>query len=301
MKYSKIKQGFICLLWAGCMIPVNAQPGPKPGVFYAITGKNLKDTSWLFGTYHLINDSYLKEIPRVSHAFTNAQTTVVEVILDSGELAVANGKALLQNKQLSQLLDKGFVDSLDVLLKENIGQGIEQFQPLKPMMVMLSFSIFNLMKDNSAILGKYTGLPLDAHFVAASKSAGKKTIALETLTEQMDFLFNHLPDEEQAAMLQAFIRNKELSLKMGNDLLKAYFENDIEKIYHSYEASVKISGDMRFLITDRNNTWMKVLPSIVSKQSVFIAVGALHLAGPHGIVKQLQNEGYTVTAQNMTW
>lgn len=301
MKPINIKQTAAVVLLAVCFLYHDVQAQSKAGVFYAITGKNLKDTSWLFGTYHLINDSYLKEIPRVSHAFTNAQTTVVEVILDSAELAVANGKALLQNKQLSQLLDKGFVDSLDVLLKENIGQGIEQFQPLKPMMVMLSFSMFNLMKDNGAILGKYTGLPLDAYFVAASKSAGKKTIALETLREQMDFLFNHLSDEEQAAMLQTFIRNKEEGLKMGNDLLKAYFENDIEKIYDSYEASVKISGDMRFLVTDRNNNWMKVLPSIISKQSVFIAVGALHLAGPHGIVKQLQNEGYTVTAQNMTW
>ena len=29
----------------------------KPGIFYAITGKGLKDTSWLFGTFHLVNNS----------------------------------------------------------------------------------------------------------------------------------------------------------------------------------------------------------------------------------------------------
>ena len=33
----------------------------------------------------------------------------------------------------------------------------------------------------------------------------------------------------------------------------------------------------------------------MAKESQFIAVGALHLAGPFGLVLQLQELGYTVT------
>lgn len=32
------------------------------------------------------------------------------------------------------------------------------------------------------------------------------------------------------------------------------------------------------------------------KESQFIAVGALHLSGPSGLVKQLQDMGYTLTS-----
>ena len=86
---------------------------------------------------------------------------------------------------------------------------------------------------------------------------------------------------------------------MGNDLLKIYFENDISKIYRIYQESIKENGDMDFLIKKRNDNWMQTLPALFKKQSNFVAVGALHLAGPDGLVEQLKKMGYTVTAQNL--
>ena len=40
---------------------------------------------------------------------------------------------------------------------------------------------------------------------------------------------------------------------------------------------------------------MKKRPGIVGNQSTFIAVGALHLPGKDGLIKQLQQKGYTLT------
>ena len=297
---SKIVKQIIVRLLLFAVTGVNyIQAQIKPGVFYAVTGNGIKDTSWLFGTYHLINDSYLNEIPAVLNAFKKAKHLVVEVIIDSSELATANSKALLQNKQLSELLDKGFADSLDAELKATIGQGIEQFQAFKPMTIMLTLSMINLMKDNQPILKKYTGIPLDASFVAKSKSSGKAVTALETINQQMDLLFNTISDEEQTVMLKLFLRNKEQNMKLGNDLLKIYFENDINKIYSIYQESIKATGDMDFLIKKRNDHWIQVLPVLFKKESNFVAVGALHLAGPDGLVEQFKKLGCTVTAQNL--
>ena len=299
MKSKIVKQILIRLLLVAVTGVSYIQAQVKPGVFYAVTGNGIKDTSWLFGTYHLINDSYLNETTAVLNAFEKAKHLVVEVIIDSSELASANSKALLQNKQLAELLDKGFADSLDTELKATIGQGIEQFQTLKPMTVMLTLSMVNLMKDNQPILKKYTGIPLDASFVAKSKSSGKAATALETINEQMDLLFNTISDEQQVTMLKLFLRNKEQHIKMGNDLLNIYFENDISKIYRIYQESIKATGDMDFLIKKRNDNWMQTLPALFKKQSNFVAVGALHLAGPDGLVEQFKKLGYTVTAQNL--
>lgn len=51
----------------------------------------------------------------------------------------------------------------------------------------------------------------------------------------------------------------------------------------------------RMLIDDRNADWLKQLSSILPSESVFIAVGAGHLIGDTGLIKELQKAGYTVT------
>ncbi|MBC7826414.1 MAG: TraB/GumN family protein [Chitinophagaceae bacterium] len=299
MKNNIIKKIFCFLLFVTIIHGYNIQAQEKAGVFYSVTGKGNTDTSWLFGTYHLINDSYLNETPAVLNAFKQSKRLVVEVIIDSSDMATANTKAQLQNKKLTQLLDQGMADSLDAELKATVGQGIEQFQTFKPMAVMLSLSLINLMRDNQSILQKYPGTPMDASFVAKSKLNKQEITALETMNQQMDLLFNAISDEDQAKMLKVFLQNKEQNRKLGNELLRIYFENDISAIYKIYLESIKDSHDMDFLIKQRNDNWMQSLPALFRQQSNFVAVGALHLAGPDGLVEQFRKMGYKVTPQNI--
>jgi hypothetical protein len=51
------------------------------------------------------------------------------------------------------------------------------------------------------------------------------------------------------------------------------------------------------LVTGRNQRWLKVLESSLSKSGkpVFVIVGAGHLAGPGNLVSALREEGYKVT------
>jgi uncharacterized protein len=293
----KLLHLLLFLIAVGAYQQTKAQQKTTDGVFYSITKPGIKDTSWLFGTYHLINESYLQTTPQVIRAFNKSANVVVEVVIDSSELTTANSKALLQNKKLSALLQKPFADSLDNELKTNVGAGLAQMDVYKPMMVMLTLSMVNLMKDNQEVLSKYTGQPLDVSFVTNGKKQQKLISPLENITQQMDFLFNTLDDEKQAVMLQDFLRNKEAGIKVGNDLLKSYFENDIHKIEALYQASLNTGADMDFLVKARNKNWMKRLPTLIQKQSNFIAVGAMHLCGEDGLINQLRKLGYTVTAQ----
>ncbi|MBL0358074.1 MAG: TraB/GumN family protein [Chitinophagaceae bacterium] len=271
----------------------------QAGVFYTVTGNGLKDTSYLFGTYHLIKSSYLENKTAVQHAFNKAKGIVVETIIDSSQLMAANAKGLLQKKELKGLLGNHFADTLDAELKGSIGAGLDQFNSLKPMTVMITLSLVQLMKDNAAVMNGYSGSALDVSFAENGKAAGKIITPLETIFEQMDFLFNSLSDEQQAEYLKLFIRNKSENTKMGNELLQAYLDNDLAAMHRVYEKGINISGDMEFLVTGRNNNWMKVLPGLMKNQSQFIAVGALHLCGKTGLVDQLQQMGFKVTAINL--
>jgi len=50
------------------------------------------------------------------------------------------------------------------------------------------------------------------------------------------------------------------------------------------------------LLKDRNLNWITQLPAIMQQQPTFIAVGAGHLVGDYGLIKQLRLKGYKVTA-----
>jgi uncharacterized protein len=298
-------QPFIITLVVICMClahpSVQAQTvANKPGIFYAVTGNGLKDTSWLFGTYHLVKSSYLDGLPVVKKAFDKAKGVVVEIIMDESSQQLAQKASLLQNNTLKSLLDKPFADSLDAELKAELGAGIDQLNQLKPISVMLTLSMVYATKYNDSQIAKYTGLPLDLNFVAEGKKSGKDIGALETLASQMDLLFNTLTEAAQVSTLKVFLRNKKMAQQEGNELLAAWFKQDLDRLYKVIERSRTLYGmgdtDYYYLMNDaRNINWMKKLPGLLAQQSQFVAVGALHLMGPNGLVEQLRKQGYTVT------
>jgi uncharacterized protein len=267
----------------------------KPGIFYAITGKGLKDTSWLFGTFHLVNGSYLDEIPQAKEKFIKSKGAVVELVIDSSQIQAAQIHTVMKDNMLTDLLEPALLDSLDKELKNNLGAGVEVFNQWKPMNVTLVLSIVHMMRNNEAKLKKYSGPALDAFFASDGKQRGKNITALETIEEQMNLLFNSKTNVEQAGELKTFLRNKTAMLQSGDELLNAWFNNDMESMNAIYQKTRELSGEMDQLVKERNLRWMKTLPGLMKKESQFIAVGALHLPGEYGLVDQLKQSGYTVT------
>jgi len=84
-------------------------------------------------------------------------------------------------------------------------------------------------------------------------------------------------------------------ISQGNELIENWFKHDLEKMYSVSEKGMAVFGNENDFLNNRNNKWMKTIPGLLKKESQFIAVGALHLAGPSGLVKQLEALGYTLT------
>lgn len=266
----------------------------NPGIFYSVTKPNVKDTSYLFGTYHLVKDSYLSEFSNVKKALTNSKGVIVETILDPTDMQRVQAMGMMQNKLITDFLNKPLTDSLNAELTSTLGVDLTVFNQLKPINVVLTLSMVHLM-NNNLLLQQFTGQALDAHFADFGKNNGKNVTTLETIDEQMDILFNKMSEQEQADQLIYFLRNKAFMIQMGDELLKSWFDNDMDKIYAVYEKLSEVSGQSDFLLKTRNDQWMKVLPKLIEKESQFVAVGALHLGGPDGLIAQLQQKGYKVT------
>lgn len=293
MKQKTFKHGVLALL-SILLFQAFADAQEKAGIFYRVTGNGLKDTSYLFGTYHLVNNSYLDELPAVQKAFNNAKGVVVEIIMDTAKLRSANAAGMMQ-QSLAELLDAPFRDSLNAELK-SIGFDMQKVNNFKPVNVVLTLSIVHLIRSNGAVLRKYSGLPLDGYFAKTGASMGKSVTALETIEEQMNTLFNSASIEEQLQGLKSFVRNRKEMVRLGDELVNGWFAGDLDKMNELYETTLALSGEEDRLLKQRNLNWMNVLPGLLEKQSQFIAVGALHLAGNYGLVALLRQKGYSVTA-----
>lgn len=285
----------ICLFGLLPAFSVKAQEASRQSNFYAITGNGLKDTSWLFGTYHLVKSSYLDEVPAVVNAFNTAKAVAVELVLDPSKVNAAASMGLLQNNTLSDLLDQPFEDSLDKELTATMGVGLTQFNQLKPINVAISLSMVYMVTDPKSPLLQYSGSMLDGYFAEKGKMTGKTITEFETIEEQMNLLFNSATNEEQVNQLKLFLRNKTEMINQGNELIDYWFKHDLDKMYAVAEKGLAVFGNEQDLLKKRNDQWMKTIPGLLKKESQFIAVGALHLAGPSGLVRQLQDLGYTLT------
>ncbi len=62
------------------------------------------------------------------------------------------------------------------------------------------------------------------------------------------------------------------------------------------EARVESAEYFEQLLRKRNQSWLSLLTPQLQKESTFVAVGALHMAGPEGLVQQLQSSGFEVKA-----
>lgn len=241
-------------------ITANAQETKQQSNFYAITGNGLRDTSWLFGTYHLVKSSYLDEIPVVVQAFNKANAVAVELVPDSSKTVAAASMGLLKDKTLADLLDKPFKDSLDKELRTTLGVGIEQINQLKPVNVALTLSMVYLLTDMKSPLQKYSGSLLDGYFAEKGKLAGKKITEFETIEEQMNILFNSATNEQQVNQLKYFLRNKSDMINQGNELIENWFKHDLEKMYSVSEKGLAVFGNENEFLNNRNDRWMKILP-----------------------------------------
>lgn len=287
----------VAIIFASCASHVREKNSEK-SLLWKISGNGLKQPSYLFGTYHLLGDKFLSEVPEVQQPFAEAKGVVVELVLDSARMvSVMMQKAIMTNHTLSSLLSPSDFHLVDSVLRGLSGYELKTFDMFKPAQVSMMLMLFQAQKENGAELQKYAGTPLDVHFANVAKKNGTPVTALETMEQQFDMFFNHFTVEEQAKQLVELVKQDDTTAKFSVEMTRLYFEKDVMKLgklMESYPA--ELTGNMDYMLKDRNVNWMKTLPDLMKGGSQFIAVGAGHLPGENGLIALLRKQGYNVTA-----
>ncbi|KAA9346771.1 TraB/GumN family protein [Larkinella humicola] len=265
-------------------------------LLWKVSGNGLKKPSYLFGTYHIMKDSYLNQNPKIKSAYEGAEGVVVETEVDSSAMLSMAMRGLMLDKSLDKLLSQTDYKLVADEFKKGTGYDLALFNQMKPIVTATMLSLAYVQKESDT-LNSFTGLPLDLYFASDGRKRRKTVSALETMEEQMAFLFDHDPVEKQAQHLVEMVKEKDEMHDMSKSVTELYLKQDLQGMWKLNEKSGNTFGNMTYLLDERNHNWMKRLPGLMASRPTFVAVGALHLPGPQGLIELLKKEGYQVEPQ----
>lgn len=272
---------------------VNAQ------LLWKISGNGLEKPSYLFGTHHLIEKEQIKNFDKALDLCKKSDVMVGELDLSDMQ---GMQTALMQGSVMQGTMCKDLMSAEDYALVDNefkqvIGAGLDQLGMMKPMMLNTLYSVTVYIKFNN--ISKQPEA-VDMVFQKAAKENGKKVTGLETTQDQIDALFNSIPLKRQAEILVKSVKEKDKGIQQLKDLNEVYLAGDLKKAEKLFNDDNSMTPEERKPIMDnRNNNWIKTLPTLMKDAPCFIAVGFGHFVGEAGLINQLQKAGYKVEAVEM--
>jgi uncharacterized protein YbaP (TraB family) len=285
-----MKKTLAALLLCLFVLTTYGQKGNK-SLLWEISGNGLKTPSYLFGTYHLAGKSFIDSLSTVKTYFNTCKTVAGEIVIDSTMVTKVGAAMMFKD---STTLDKIFTPAQYKLVNDYVKQvtkmDLAVFNHFKPATVSTLLSAFTAPKTITA-----TNPALDMYFQEEAKRLNYKVIGLETAEDQIDLLFND-PIADQKKQLLKSVLKKDKEKKSGEQLYSLYLQQDldgIEKLMNADDDTPELTDRM---LKNRNLKWIAELPAIIKEQPTFVAVGAAHLVGKYGLIKQLRLKGYTVKA-----
>lgn len=267
-------------------------------IFYKITGNGLPAPSYIFGTHHMAPLSVVDSVGAGEYLEGVVQV-VGEVDMTKGKMALAMSMQphlmAPADSTLSKLLTQDKMDHYSTLLKQIVnmpGVELKMFDAMKPMIVSTLITLSLMQKE---MPGFNAEKQLDTYFQEYALQHGKKVIPLETPEMQAAFLYDSMTIAEQLKSMCETLDNPEKAVGMAKALNKAYVAQDLDALFELTEKEKDNSDFLSVVLYKRNDAWMKIIPQLIRDNPTFIAVGALHLAGPRGLLQQLRNQGFTVT------
>ena len=283
----------------------DAVPNGK-GIFWRIE-KDGKPASWLLGTMHVTDPRVLAMPEAARNAYAGATTIVVE----SDEIADEKkaSAAIMARPDLTTFADgKSITDYLDAQAAEALAEGLKKrglplaaVGRMKPWMIMSFVAL-----PACEMARKSAGIAfLDQRLAKDALADGKTLKGLETLIEQISAL-DSLPLEPQVDGLVQTLQLGDTLKDVIETMSQLYLAGDTGMIMPMMRAAAAQSDEdaaayadfEQRIIIDRNHTMATRAAPLLADGNVFIAVGALHLPGPEGVVELLRKQGFAVTAMN---
>ena len=264
------------------------------GLLWRIEGASA-DPSYVFGTVH-VSDPRVQAVVRDMLETVGPLDSISLELVQTPEVmaAAAQHMIAIQGPSLSarvgpQLFERTVAAAAPYGLNATI---LERFKPWAAA-VTLSLPVAE-MRAQAA--GQLNSEKLLQTYAANNRIS---LYAIETIDEQLG-LFDALGEAEQVEMLRVAVRHSEVIGDIFNRLIDAYLTQNLNEFYILMEemAAGQETGLQEFfeseMIAGRNRRMVERILPRLAEGNALIAVGALHLPDEVGLLRLLEQRGYTI-------
>ncbi len=258
---------------------------PDPALWVV---KDEDTTIYLFGTVHILKPGLTWFDEAVKEAFDASDELVVEMIEPdpAAMMKIVNDMAIDKTgvSLRDKLSEEDRADYEAALTSLNLPVGA--FDPLKPWFASVSLSLVPLMKS-----GYDTNSGVEDALTSQAKARNMKIIGLETPEQQLGF-FDNLPEDVQIRFLNFNVDTID-EMADGMENMVAHWANaNITALAELMNAGLEEKILYETLLSNRNANWAVWVDERMDQPgTVFMAVGAGHLAGETSLQAQLKKRG----------
>lgn len=241
-------------------------------------------TIYLFGTIHVLKPGLGWFDDAVKASFDSSSQLVLEMLEPEPSEMMALVSRLAIDQEGKPLRDrlsannrKAYENALATL-----GMAPDALDPMEPWMASVSVSMSALQ-----LAGFDGATGVETALTAAAKADGKTIIGLETPEEQLG-LFDRLPMANQLDYLNLTIRKLHETRSGMNKMIAIWSAGKPDRLAELMNEGIEDPLIYRQLLVERNLRWADWIGKRMDEPgTVFMAVGAAHLAGPDSLIATL--------------
>lgn len=246
-----------------------------------------KDTTiYLFGTIHVLKPGLSWFDDGVKKAFDSSDELVLEMVQPD--------QATMQNIVLSKAYSLSGPTLTERLPEADRGNYLKAMNSLgippaafdraQPWFAATNLSLLPLMK-----LGYDPKSGPETVLTEAAATEKKAIEGLETPEQQIGYLAG-LPEKVQMAFLESTLKDLPKTEETMNGMVAAWSRGDPDALAKFMNDGLDDSPELaKTLLFDRNARWAQWIKARLDKPgTVFVAVGAGHLAGRQSVIDQLR-------------
>tara|TARA_R110002167_G_scaffold67405_6_gene190542 strand:- start:1172 stop:2146 length:975 start_codon:yes stop_codon:yes gene_type:complete len=259
--------------------------------------RDADSTIYLFGTVHVLRADTAWGSPTVDAAFDSASRLILEVTNPDDQAAampLIQQYGISPQTPLSSLLTPEELAQLDTVAR-SMGMTAAQLDPMRPWLVALTIGVAPLVK---AGYDPQSGVELILR--PRALAAGKAFSGLETIDEQLRILAL-LPEADQLSFLRSALDDYQDPAAELETMVAAWARGDVDTINEVMVKEMREEDPVIYdaMLTNRNINWAGQIETLLEGSgTVFIAVGAAHLAGDDSVQAQLAHRGITTERIN---
>lgn len=284
----------LTLSLAGCATPAEAETvDTAPAA--ADTGPALwelgdEDTKiYLFGTVHVLPQDVNWFDARIERAFSSSDILVTEVdTSDQAAMAqvIAQNAMLAQGTTLRSLMSDENREEYEAALTE-MGLPPAALDQFEPWFAALNLGVLPLLQAGyNPEQGVESAL--------TSRAGEKERGALESIEQQID-LFDGMEEQYQLTYLDTTVESVPEVVTMVDSMVANWLKGDAVELAAMMNSEIDDPYLYNRLLIDRNSNWVDWIEQRLGQPgTVFIAVGAGHLAGEGSVQDQLEKRGHVV-------